>query len=85
MKQSYVYNYTHDRSHHIRKSHTKLPTALLGALCQGLKVVPVPSTSSIGEQLTLATRGVVEVPGKGCPARTSDWSCHTAVCAQGES
>ena len=64
---------------------TKLPTTLLGALCHGLKVVLVPSTPSIGEQLTLATGGVVEVPGKGCPARTSDWSCHTAVCAQGES
>ena len=63
----------------------KLPTTLLGALSQGLKVVPVPSTPSIGEQFTLATRGVVEVPGKGCPARTSDWSCHTAVCAQEES
>ena len=67
------------------KSHTKVPTTLLGALCHGLKVVLVPSTPSIGEQFTLATGGIVEVPGKGSFARTSDWSCHTGVCTQGES
>ena len=65
--------------------HTKLPTAFLGALSYGLKVVLVPLAPSVDEQLALETRGVVEVPGKGSPARTSDWSTHTGVCGYGES